>query len=379
MKIVSITPHLLHHPLAPGERFQSSFSTFTDRWTCLVEIGCADGTVGWGECLGPSRTIAAAVDEIAPLLLGRDPRDVERLWTEVYGAIRDQGRSGPQFSALSGIDVALWDICGKFYGQPLSRLLGGAWRGEVTAYATGGFRPVAGDHHASVLEEVAGHVADGFDAVKIKIGYDARSDAALIEALRARIGPQVRLMIDANHGYDAVEAAWLGRAVADCDIEWFEEPVVPEALDAYAALRHAQPLALAAGETWAGRHGFRDPIARRAVDILQPDICGCGGFTEFRKIVAMAETAGLRVVPHVWGSGVAVAAALHAIAALPPIPGRHAPSPVMLEFDRTPNPWRMDILSAPIVHSGGQVAVPEGAGLGIEVDRRRVLAWAPTG
>ncbi|RMD95371.1 MAG: mandelate racemase/muconate lactonizing enzyme family protein [Alphaproteobacteria bacterium] len=377
MKIAAITPHLLRHRLEAEEQFQSSFSTFTDRWACLVEITCEDGTIGWGECLGPSRTIAAAVEEIAPLLIGRDPRDVERLWTEVYAAIRDQGRSGPQFSALSGIDIALWDICGKAYGQPVHRLLGGAWRREVLAYATGGFRPVRGQHHARVLEEVAGYVRQGFSAVKIKIGYDAREDAGLIREVRARIGPGVRLMIDANHGYDAVEAAWLGREVADCDIHWFEEPVVPEALGAYAELKRAQPLALAAGETWAGRHEFARPIAERVVEILQPDLCGCGGFTEFRKIVAMAETAGLRVVPHVWGSGVAVAAALHAIAALPPIPKRHAAAPVMLEFDRTPNPWRMDVLARPIEHEGGIVPVPEGAGLGIEVNRAKVLAWAP--
>lgn len=373
MKITAVTTHLLRHVLeAP---FHSSFSTFRDRWACLVEIACDDGTIGWGECLGPAGPNAAVVEAMTPLVLGRNPLDIEPIWTTLYNQFRDQGQRGLTVTALSGIDIALWDIAGKHFGVPVHVLGGGAFRTEVPAYATGGFAMEGRDRIEAVVEEVSRYRDAGFQATKIKIGYGHDIDLAAIHAVRQAIGPDMALMIDANHGYDAVEAIRLGRAAADADISWFEEPVVPEQLRSYREVRAGQPIPVAGGETWHARGAHAEAIRCRAVDILQPDVCGCGGITEMRKIAALAETEGIRVVPHVWGTGIAVAASLQMLAVLPPVPPRHAPSDPWLEFDQTVNPFRMAVLRDPIRCVDGIVKIPDGPGLGIEVDRAALETW----
>jgi D-galactarolactone cycloisomerase len=374
MKIAAVHTHVLRHKL--DRQFQSAFSTFTDRWACLVEIVCDDGTVGWGECLGPSRANAAVVEAMAPLIVGRDPLEIEPIWLELYNQFRDQGQRGLTVTAISGIDIALWDIAGRHFGVPVHVLLGGAFRKVIPAYATGGFRPVGEDRRAALEAETAGYIAEGFKATKIKIGFGVEEDAEVIAAVRAAIGPEARLMIDANHGYDSIEAVELGNRVADLGIDWFEEPVTPELLDAYCDVKAGQPIPVAAGETWHGRWAFAEAISKRAVDILQPDVCGCGGFTEMKKIISMAEVAGIRLVPHVWGTAVVLAASLHVHAILPPSPPRHERYQPFLEFDRTYNPYRQAIITRPIEHRGGMVAVPDGPGLGIEVNRSVVEKYA---
>lgn len=374
MKIAGIRTHLLRHTL--DQPFESAFSRFTERWACLVEVTCDDGTVGWGECLGPAAPNAATVQAMAPLLIGRTPLEIEPIWTRLYGQFRDQGQRGLTATAQSGIDIALWDIAGKHFGVPVHVLGGGAYRHSVPAYATGGFRMVGRDRIEALAEELERHVAQGFTAAKIKIGYGHHGDVAAIRAAREVLGWNRALMIDANHGYDAVEAIRLGRAVADQEIEWFEEPVVPEQLESYVEVRRGQPIPVAGGETWHTRYAHVQALGARAVDILQPDVAGCGGITEMKKIAAMAETTGVRVVPHVWGTGIHVAASLQVLAMLPPVPERHAPSDPWLEFDRTPNPFRMAILKEPIACDGGRVAIPTGPGLGVEVDREALAEWS---
>jgi len=260
---------------------------------------------------------------------------------------------------------------------PVSVLLGGRVRERVRAYATGSFRRDGVDRVSDNAAECAAHVAAGFHAVKIKIGFGVAADLAVIRAVREAIGPQARLMIDANHGYDVREAITLGRAAAELDIDWFEEPVLPEQLDAYRAVRAGQPIPVAGGETWHGRFGFREPLETRAIDIAQPDLCGTGGFTEMRRIADMAALHGVRLVPHVWGTGVQIAASLQFMAALLPDPPRRDPIAPILEFDRTPNPFRQAILKAPIEHDRGWVAIPDGPGLGIEIDRDALAEYAP--
>ncbi len=374
MKISEVHTHVLRHTL--DQQFQSAYSTFTDRWACLVEIVCDDGTVGWGECLGPSSANAAVVQAMTPLLLGRDPLEIEPIWLELYNQFRDQGQRGLIITAISGIDIALWDIAGKHFNAPVHVLLGGAFRKEIPAYATGGFRPVGRDRRDTLVAETAGYIAEGFGATKIKIGFGVEEDVEVIAAVRAAIGPEARLMIDANHGYDAIEAVALGNRVADLDIDWFEEPVTPELLDAYIDVRAGQPLPVAGGETWHGRWAFAEAISKRAVDILQPDVCGCGGLTEMKKIISMAEVAGLRLVPHVWGTAVVLAASLHVHAILPPSPPRHSRYQPHFEFDRTHNPYRQAIITRPIEHENGVVAVPDGPGLGIEINRAMVEKYS---
>ena len=374
MKIQSVRTHLLDYKL--DQAFESASMRFDRRRHCLVEIVCDDGTIGWGECLGPAQPNAAVVNAYASALVGRNPLETEKIWSELYNLLRDQGQRGLTITALSGIDIALWDIKGKHFGVPISLLLGGRFRESVRAYATGSFRKDGVDRVADVSQEVASYRKQGFHAVKIKIGFDVEEDLRVIEAVRSVVGPDMRLMIDANHGYDALEACEVGRAAASLGVDWFEEPVVPEQLDAYRAVRAGQPIPVAGGETWHGRYGVREVLETRAVDIIQPDICGSGGFSEVRRIADLASLHGVRVVPHVWGTGVAIAAALQFMAAQTPDPIRREARPPILEFDRTENPYRQAVLTAPLEHRNGVVAIPDGPGLGIEINREALAQFA---
>lgn len=368
MKIADVRTHLLEHRLDTA--FESASARFSARQHLLVEIICEDGTIGWGECLGPAKPNAAMVAAFRDLLIGQNPLHSEALWQHLYHIFRDQGQRGLTITALSGIDIALWDIRGKRFGAPVSTLLGARHRERVQAYATGSFRREGTDRVTDNAEECAEHVRDGFHAVKIKIGFGLEEDLAVIAAVREAIGPDTRLMIDANHGYDAIEAVELGNKAAIFGIDWFEEPVLPEHLGAYQRVRSGQPIPVAGGETWHGMYGHWQALSEGCVDILQPDICGTGGFTEMRKIATLAELAGVRVIPHVWGTAVQIAAALQFIAAMPPTPPRPEPREPILEFDRTENPFRQAVVKTPLAAEAGWVQIPSGPGLGIEIDRK---------
>ena len=286
MKIVAVRTHLLEHRLAVP--FESASMRFDRRAHVLVEIECDNGLTGWGECLGPARANAAVVAAYRPWLVGADPLETEKIWARLYNALRDQGQRGLSITALSGIDIALWDIKGKHFGVPVSTLLGGRFRNEVRAYATGSFKREGVDRVADNAEDAARYRAEGFHATKIKIGFGVEQDLAVIRAVREAIGPDMRLMVDANHGYDVLEAVELGRRAAEYGIDWFEEPVVPEQLDAYRAVRAGQPIPVAGGETWHTRWGMREPVETRAVDILQPDLLICGGLHFAGEVLAMS-------------------------------------------------------------------------------------------
>lgn len=373
MKIVAVHSHLLEHRLETP--FESASMRFDRRAHVLVEVVCDNGLVGWGECLGPARPNAAMIAAYAPLLIGRNPLESGKIWADLYNAFRDQGQRGLAVTALSGIDIALWDIKGKAFDQPISMLLGGRYRDKIRAYATGSFKRDGVERIADNAQEMARHAAAGFHAVKIKVGFDPAEDLHVIRAVRESIGPDTRLMIDANHGYNASEAIWVGQRAAEYSIDWFEEPVVPEQLAAYQDIRARQPIPLAAGETWHSRWGMHAPLAQRAVDIIQPDLCGCGGFSEALKIADLASLYGIRVVPHVWGTAVQIAAALQFMAAQIPDPVRHKPLEPILEFDRTDNPFRQAVVTRPLEHVQGWVSVPNGPGLGIEIDRAALKAF----
>lgn len=373
MKITEVRTHLLEHRLEVP--FESASMRFDRRQHVLVEILCDDGSVGWGECLGPARANATLVASYANWLIGENPLYTEMLWARLYNALRDQGQRGVTLTALSGIDMALWDIKGKALGQPVSVLLGGRWRETVRAYATGSFKRDGVDRVEDNALEMAQRRAEGFHACKIKIGFDPAEDLRVIRAVREAIGAEMRLMIDANHGYGVTEAIRLGRAAADYDIDWFEEPVVPEQLGAYRAVREGQPIPVAGGETWHSRWGMQAALQAGAVDILQPDMAGCGGLSEALKIAAIASLSGTRIVPHVWGTGVHIAAALQFMAAQTPDPLRSHPVEPILEFDRTHNPFRQAVLQSPIEAVDGLVAIPSGPGLGIDINREALAEF----
>jgi D-galactarolactone cycloisomerase len=395
-RIARIRTHVLEAPLS--EPFAWSFMETSTRGACLVEVTTEDGLSGWGECFGPARLNAPIVAAYGRMLVGQDALAVDRHWLSMYNGLRDQGTKGLALTALSGVDVALWDLRGRHWGEPVWRLMGGRFRDQVVAYATGTYRrgdgwrtlearrtraKLAGEDADGLvrrtleylLDEVRGHVAEGFRAVKLKIGFGVEQDAVLIRAVREAIGPRIALMLDANHGYDAIDAIRLGRAVADQAIDWFEEPVVQDDLDSYVEVRRGQPIPVAGGETEFTRWGFREVFARRAMDIVQPDLCACGGLSEAKKIADMATAFGVRFVPHVWGTGIGLAAALQLHAVLPPSPPRHDPTEPVLELDRSEHPFRQAVLKTPIEHAHGVVAIPDGPGLGIEVDVDAIARW----
>jgi D-galactarolactone cycloisomerase len=312
---------------------------------------------------------AAVVQGYRARLLGQDPLQSEVLWLDLYHTFRDQGQRGLSLTALSGIDIALWDIKGKHFNAPISTLMGGRFREQVEAYATGSFRREGVDRISDVVSETKRYLAEGFTATKMKIGFNLEEDLELIRQVRAAVGPQMQLMIDANHGYQVDEAIQLGRAAAAYDIAWFEEPVLPEWIGAYREVKDKQPIPVAGGETWHSRWGMLEPITTRAVSIIQPDVCGVGGFSEFRRVVDMAQTHGIRVVPHVWGTAVQIAASLQAHASIAPAPVRQSPLDAMFEFDRTENPFRQAVVIQPLEHENGVIQIPTGPGLGIEIKR----------
>ena len=262
---------------------------------------------------------------------------------------------------------------------PAYRLMGGPLRTEVRAYATGLYRRKTGDPVQYLAEEAAEYVKDGFGAVKLKVGFGVEEDARVTRAVREAIGSHVALMVDANHAYDAVAAIRLGRMIEAFDIAWFEEPVPPEDLEGYRDVKAAVSIPIAGGECEFTRFGFRDLLVSRAVDFVQPDTCAAGGLSECKKIADMAWCFGVRYNPHVWGTGIAIAASLQLLAVLPP----HTPPSLksvepMLEFDRTEHPIRQAVLRQPIEHFGGIVRVPDGPGLGIEINRDALAEFAAT-
>ncbi|MEY9104624.1 D-galactarolactone cycloisomerase [Bradyrhizobium yuanmingense] len=375
MKITNVRTHVLQAALS--EPLGSARGWYDTRTAMLVEIETDQGVVGWGECYGPAGIAAAVVESVAPWLVGGDPLRTEYLWQMIYARLRDHGQKGVVIEGLSGIDIALWDIKGKHFGVPVHQLLGGALRTHIVAYATGLQRRQAEDPTRYLAEEAARYVAEGFSAVKLKVGFGVEEDVVATRVVREAIGPTVSLMVDANHAFDSVAAIRLGRMIEKYDISWFEEPVPPEDLAGYCAVKAAISIPIAGGECEFTRFGFRNLFVSRALDIAQPDICAAGGLSECKKIADMAEVFGVRYTPHVWGTGIAIAASLHLLAVLPPHT-RSSPVPVapLLEFDRTENPLRQAIVTEPIEHTRGIVPVPNGSGLGIEIDRKALARFS---
>jgi D-galactarolactone cycloisomerase len=373
-RIRAVTPHVLMADLA--EPFAYSQAWYRRRGAMLVEITTEDGVTGWGEAFGPPELTAPIVTWLAPLLLGQDALAREALWQGLYNRLRDHGQRGLVVEAISAIDIALWDIAGHALGLPVHRLMGGPLRLEIEAYATGFYRRERDDHLAYLTAEAEQRLAEGFRTLKLKTGWGLAEDIALTRAFRSAIGRDVGLLVDCNHAYDAPAAIAYGRAVADLDIGWFEEPVPPEDIEGYVDVRRSQPIPVAGGEASFARWGFRDIIARRAVDVLQPDVAACGGISELKKIADMASAFGMRVNPHVWGTGVALAASLHLLAVIPDNPPGLFPRPPLLELDRSPHPVRDPLLEVPLVAERGVMRVPQGAGLGIAVDRAALARFA---
>jgi D-galactarolactone cycloisomerase len=372
MAIQEVEAIPLHREL--GEWFANAQKWFDSREYCLVRVEDEDGTEGWGECWGPVAANRELIEDyVGPWLEGRDPDAVETIHDDLRYRLRSSYHSFVPVSALSGVDIALWDLKGKQLGTSVARLLGGHDRSEVRAYATGHFWPEVDSFEAireSVVAEAEGHVDAGFDALKNKIGlernypdYGRAEDVELVRAIRETVGDDVRLMTDANHAYDPGDARWVGERLADLDVHFFEEPVVPRDKRGYARLNEELSVSLAGGECWAFVDEFDECLDRGCVDYVQPDVTSAGGLTSMRRIAELASARNVTCYPHVFGSAVAIAASLQLIATLPDVPQP------MLEFDRTPNPIREELAVDPIRNDGTTVPIRDEPGLGIEIDR----------
>ena len=363
-----------------------------ERNLLLVQVTTDDGRVGFGEAAafgGSLESVEAVVlHDLRPSLVGEDPFTVERLWSRMARRSHQRGSRGLLLMAISGVDIALWDLIGQATGTPLYRLLGG-YRDTLDCYASAGFY-AGGKGPAQLAEEVGGYAARGFRTVKIKVGRNPEvmlnplpdmwasdyatvsleEDVERVRAARRAIGPRTRLAIDANNAWTPAVALRFMRLVADEDVCWLEEPVATEDVAGSAAVARALEVPVAGYETETGLAGFRELVARRAVDIVQPDVTWTGGITETRKVAALAQAHGLPVVPHVFSSAVATIANMHLIAALP--------NAGLLEFDQNPNPLRSELFEEPIeVSPEGTVRLPDRPGLGVRlrqetVDRYRV-------
>jgi len=353
------------------------------RNTLVVEVETDSGLVGLGEAGsagGPLASTQVVVEqELKPLLLGEDPLRIERLWQKMFLRTRQHGRRGIVMHAISGVDIALWDLAGKVATLPLYRLFGG-YRDAVEAYASGGFYQ-EGKDIAALADEAGSYVARGFRAMKMKVGRNPSTqtnlremlahhdvcmvsldeDLARVEAVRKALGRDGKLMVDINCAWSPALAIQMGKAMEPYDLYWIEEPVATDDIRGSAEVARALGTAIAGYETEVGLYGFRELIVQGAVDIIQPDIAWAGGFTECRRIAAFAHAYNLMVAPHAFSSAVTLVASMHLLASIP--------NGLILEFDQNPNALREHLLKEPItVDHEGFVKLPERPGLGIELD-----------
>jgi D-galactarolactone cycloisomerase len=369
MQVRSVAAIPLSHPLEDGRSFGNARGLATARSATLVRVETADGTVGWGEALAPPRSTATVVEEVvAPHVEGRDPYEVETLADRLYAGAYHVARGALVQCALSAVDIALWDIVGTATGEPIHRLLGGNRGREIIPYASTAYITEWGEDPAEPVREA---VEEGFTAAKLKIGRSPEDDAERVATAREIMGEDAHIMVDCNGNYRSKQAVQSAEALAPYDLTWFEEPIPPEDVEGYRYLHERVDVPIAAGEAHYGRFEFGDVLD--VIDVVQPDLCRAGGFSESRFIAKLATARNVAVRPHVWNGGVGVAAAVQFSASLPEYPHvDNAPEPFLFEFDRSPNPLREDLLEEPFDPTGGSLEVPTGPGLGVTVDEDAV-------
>ena len=379
MKITKITSHVLGYDLPETLGYSQQY--YKKRTSHIVEVETDEGVTGWGECFGPGNIAFAnkgIVEKvIQPMVLGMQALDRDVIWHKVYNLMRDHGQKGMPLQALSGVDIALWDIAGKAANLPLYKMIGGAHRDKVEVYGYGMMlRPENINSLISRFKEESAEIKEmGFKALKMKVGVGPKDDIKLIEAVRGGIGDNFRFMVDANHGYTTHDALYVGRAMEEFSPYWFEEPVAPEDLDGYRELRAFLKVNISGGEAEFNRWGWRKLLESRGLDIAQPEVCALGGISEYLRVLALCHSHFTPVVNHVWGSAIAVAVNLHLLAAMPPLPGGLFPWEPMLEFDTTHNHFIDDLLTVSldiknqVKSNNGTVSLPNGPGLGVTPQR----------
>ncbi len=370
MKITGIKSIRLRASIPPQGRFVSRSGQRSHRSTLLVQVETDEGITGIGSCSGNGAILEAMIEKVfKPLLVGKNPLKVEELWKTSYfrSVAKELGSRGLGVVALSGVDIALWDILGKVKGEPVFKLLGGAARDKVPVYATALYP----EEPSEVAKKAFAFAQKGFRAAKIKIGFDLAQDIEIVRAVRAELGRDFTLMTDANQGYTLGVALRAAEAFAACGAAFLEEPLFVEDVAGHANLRAQGKVPVALGENLHTRFAFENYIARGAVDILQPDVARAGGISEVVEIAGLAARHGLSVSLHTWGDAVALAASLHLAAALK--------NSSVMELDCTENPLRSELLRGPLEARNGFMLPPPGAGLGIELDPRALKKFAFAG
>ena len=339
MKISSIKSHVLRYELDKELGYSQQY--YKHRTAHLVEIETDEGITGWGECFGPGNIALAnkyIVEKvIQPLIIGEDPINKEYIWHKVYNLLRDSGQKGMPIQALSGIDIALWDILAKKAKLPLYQLLGGKTNSKIPVYGYGMMlQKKSVEELCELFKQEASQIKEkNFKAMKMKVGLGPKEDLKLVSAVREAIGDDFKLMVDANHAYNKNDALYVGRGLDEMEIYWFEEPVAPEDYDGYKELKERLKTNIAGGEAEFTKYGWNQLIKNNCIDIAQPEVCGLGGITEYLKVSALAQSNFIPIVNHVWGSALSVAVNLHLLTSLPDMPGGLFPTKSMLEFDTT--------------------------------------------
>lgn len=357
----------LEYAFAPEKAYGMSRGGGFKRQGGLVEIETDQGVKGIGEAFGNPFVTREYFRMVEPFFTGKSVFDFEQIEARIRNALYHLGVGNQLTACLAAINVALFDAIARGFGVRVCDLIGGCARTRVPAYASTGFFSDDPNRQLShMMEEVAAHPYAG---TKIKIGRGIASDVQRVRQAREAIGPDKLLLVDINGAYTPDVALECARAIEPFGIHWIEEPLPPGDFRGYAELRARSPIPLAAGEAHHTVRDFKALIDGRCIDIVQPSIPGVGGITEAKRIVTLAQASNLRVAPHVWGGAVGLATALHFIAALPATPHvDHPPHPLMLEYDMSDNALRTQLLKTPLKLEAGHVLLPEGPGLGIELD-----------
>lgn len=342
----------------------------------IVRLITDNGIIGWGEIHTPvAGEISQAVVEtlLTPIVFNRDPFDIHPIWEQMYSTMRLRGHdSGFLLEAISGIDIALWDIAGKALKVPISKLLGGTLRERIPVYASSLPRPhiTAGNTRWQMLTSAAQDlVSRGYRAFKVKLGIDLEQDREALARLRDSVGDEIAIAVDVNGAYDLALARRAGRMMEAYNVWWLEEPVMPENLLDYARLAAFLDVPVAGGECWCNRWRFNEFLAANAVDLIQPDVGRAGGISECRRISTLADTYGVPFAPHVsTGTAIYMAASLQWAAA--------GANLMTCEWPLDQSSAGDGVLEEPFRFSDGYIYLSDEPGLGIRINESALLKWA---
>ena len=349
----------------PAEGWRSIYARHHE--TMVVRITTSEGIIGYGEGQSPvsPRTSKTIVEDLCrPILVGRDPFDVEYLWQRLFTSMRERGHyTGFFIDALAGCDIALWDIIGQATGKPVHKVLGGRYRDRIPLYAG-----VGGSTPESAVAQAAKHVAQGYGGLKIHTTHSRPEILEIVAAVREKVGPQVKLMVDLHTQYSVPEAILLGRGLEALDVMWLESPTAPEDRPGQAALAQALDMSVAIGEWTRTRYELREVFERRACDITMPDIARTG-LTEGKRIASLADTYNIPVTPHIGGGGIlSIAATVQFSATIPNF----------LIMEHSPEAYQSKgriTTRKPIIEDGAFV-IDDVPGLGVSIDTETLEAFA---